>query len=453
MGSRAINRLMMKVLPELEGLDAKLTVIHSCGLSTGVYNAWQETMEQLQDSRLPEGTSIRPTETGCEAMTPDQCIQYHLEPYIHGLADYLRAADLVICRAGAGTLSEIMAIGRAAIVIPKRKLPGDHQEHNAISLAESGGCEVVFEFEGPDGIDCVDSAEFVRLFRGLLGNSQRLEELARRAYMRFNRKFADRITGVIDSLLGGQSIEYESSIVEPRRLLLQKQTDQLVKFLLKEPPDSLYRRFYQIKMDEYLGAGDWQTINNGIKLVGALRRTDKMERLCRLFESGNGFMRRNILQAMIHVGQFDPAMEQLVLSALDDSYFEVRAWALNLASIYADSLRQNAEVRDAVIKRCTRRREHFDVRIAGVRTLPLFIELPEYFRIVDPLRFARNVILRKAVLEGIRSALQRQPLTEELKIAVRKFISEFLITTSDFEPSFSIRQSYVDLYRFLSNGD
>lgn len=453
MGSRSINRLLMDLLPGLIELAVPLTVIHSCGLSTQGYHAWEDTAARLRDGRMPEGTALAKTESGWRAVTPEGSLHYQLEPYLHGMADYLRAADLVVCRAGAGALAELMAVGRAAIVIPKRKLPGDHQEHNAISLAENGGCEVVFEYEGADGLDTVDVAEFNRIFRRLLLTPDRLADMAARAYARFNRKFESRIVGVVDHLLNGQGIEYESSIMEPKRLELQKQTDQLVRFLLREPPDSLYRRFYRIKMDESLRATDWRTVNNGIKLVGALQRRDRLADLRRHFHAGNGFMRRNVLLALVHFQRYEPAMAELIQAGLADSYFEVRAAALQVAAAYADDLRPDDRMRGAVIERCTRRREHFDVRITGVRTLPLFIDLPEYFRIVGPLRFARNVLLRKAVLEGIRAALPRHSMTDELKKTVRRFISEFLVTTSDFEPSFSIRQSYVDLYRHLSNGE
>ena len=48
------------------------------------------------------------------------------------IVDYQKAADLIISRAGAGAISEISALGKASVLIPKRGLPGDHQELNAI---------------------------------------------------------------------------------------------------------------------------------------------------------------------------------------------------------------------------------------------------------------------------------------------------------------------------------
>ncbi len=56
--------------------------------------------------------------------------------------DELAAADLVIARAGALTVSELAAAGRGGLLIPFAAAAGDHQEHNARAL-ERAGCAVV----------------------------------------------------------------------------------------------------------------------------------------------------------------------------------------------------------------------------------------------------------------------------------------------------------------------
>ncbi len=59
---------------------------------------------------------------------------YVVEPLIHdGMAHAYAAADVVLCRAGLGTLTEIAAVGKPAIVVP---IPGTHQEMNAFYLYE-----------------------------------------------------------------------------------------------------------------------------------------------------------------------------------------------------------------------------------------------------------------------------------------------------------------------------
>ena len=60
--------------------------------------------------------------------------------YIYDMADVMRAADLVICRAGASTLSELTALGVPAILVPSPNVTNHHQEKNAavLGLPEEG---------------------------------------------------------------------------------------------------------------------------------------------------------------------------------------------------------------------------------------------------------------------------------------------------------------------------
>ncbi len=77
------------------------------------------------------------------------------------------AADLIICRAGMGTLSELAALSKAAIVVP---IPDSHQEANARALAE--GIEIVRQREGFE--DMLESR-----IRELIKDQIRRDELGR----------------------------------------------------------------------------------------------------------------------------------------------------------------------------------------------------------------------------------------------------------------------------------
>ena len=57
----------------------------------------------------------------------------------------MRAADLVICRAGASTISELTALGVPAIIVPSPNVAGDHQTYNARVLADAGGAVMIPE--------------------------------------------------------------------------------------------------------------------------------------------------------------------------------------------------------------------------------------------------------------------------------------------------------------------
>ena len=57
----------------------------------------------------------------------------------------MAAADLVICRAGAITLSEIQAMGKPAILIPSPNVAENHQYHNAMALVNAGAADIIEE--------------------------------------------------------------------------------------------------------------------------------------------------------------------------------------------------------------------------------------------------------------------------------------------------------------------
>jgi UDP-N-acetylglucosamine--N-acetylmuramyl-(pentapeptide) pyrophosphoryl-undecaprenol N-acetylglucosamine transferase len=66
-------------------------------------------------------------------------VQAELTPFIEDTASAFAEADLVICRAGASTVTEIAAVGAAALFVPFPHAVDDHQTSNAKFLVEDGG--------------------------------------------------------------------------------------------------------------------------------------------------------------------------------------------------------------------------------------------------------------------------------------------------------------------------
>lgn len=65
--------------------------------------------------------------------------------YIDDMDRCLAAADLVICRAGASSLSEFEAVGRASILIPSPNVAENHQYHNAMALVNNNAAVIIEE--------------------------------------------------------------------------------------------------------------------------------------------------------------------------------------------------------------------------------------------------------------------------------------------------------------------
>lgn len=66
-------------------------------------------------------------------------VQAELTPFIENTAEAFAQADVIVCRAGASTVTEIAAVGAAAVFVPFPSAVDDHQSHNARFLVDAGG--------------------------------------------------------------------------------------------------------------------------------------------------------------------------------------------------------------------------------------------------------------------------------------------------------------------------
>jgi len=113
-GARSLNKIMIDVLPDLAKLN--IQIIHVCG--------------ERDYSWVKEGVKAEQT-------------FYHLFPYMHNIWDGLAACDLVVSRAGATVISEIIARQLPSILIPFPFSAEKHQDLNANILKEAGASVVI----------------------------------------------------------------------------------------------------------------------------------------------------------------------------------------------------------------------------------------------------------------------------------------------------------------------
>lgn len=122
LGASALNRAAAYMLAE-SGKEKRFQHIHGYGQHD------EKFLEELQELgfRQEENPQIR------------------LLEYIDNMPQCLSAADLVIGRAGAMTLSEIEAKSKASILIPSPNVEENHQFHNAMALVRRGAAEIIEE--------------------------------------------------------------------------------------------------------------------------------------------------------------------------------------------------------------------------------------------------------------------------------------------------------------------
>ena len=155
LGARKINEAVADLVAR-SGIDGRYQHIHA-------YGSYGDWFPQLVEEK---GTDIA------------DCSNLDIRPYIDNMPTCMAAADLVICRAGAITLSEIQAMGKPAILIPSPNVAENHQYHNAMALVNAGAADIIEEKD-------LTGAALMRKTDKMLLNPEKLEK-----YSENSRKMA-----------------------------------------------------------------------------------------------------------------------------------------------------------------------------------------------------------------------------------------------------------------------
>jgi UDP-N-acetylglucosamine--N-acetylmuramyl-(pentapeptide) pyrophosphoryl-undecaprenol N-acetylglucosamine transferase len=115
-GAHAINVAMVEAAPKLAAHPGGVSVTHQTGERDLAY-----VREGYRNARL----------------------EARVEPFLFAMDREMKAADLVISRAGATTIAELTAAARPALLIPLPTAADDHQRRNAEVLARAGAAEVI----------------------------------------------------------------------------------------------------------------------------------------------------------------------------------------------------------------------------------------------------------------------------------------------------------------------
>jgi UDP-N-acetylglucosamine--N-acetylmuramyl-(pentapeptide) pyrophosphoryl-undecaprenol N-acetylglucosamine transferase len=115
-GSHAINMASMEAAPLLARGDRRLAITHQTG---------ERDLELVRSAYRGAGLDAR------------------VEPFLFAMHREIKAADLVISRAGATTIAELTAAGKPAVLVPLPTAADDHQRKNAELLREAGAVEVI----------------------------------------------------------------------------------------------------------------------------------------------------------------------------------------------------------------------------------------------------------------------------------------------------------------------
>jgi UDP-N-acetylglucosamine--N-acetylmuramyl-(pentapeptide) pyrophosphoryl-undecaprenol N-acetylglucosamine transferase len=118
-------------------------------------------------------------------------------PFLGNMAERFAWADLIVCRAGAITASEVAAAGRAAIFIPFGRATDSHQLRNAQEMAKAGAGKLITENE-------LTAERLCREIFALLDAPEQIEQLAANARKLGRPNAARDIVNLVEEVAGVQ---------------------------------------------------------------------------------------------------------------------------------------------------------------------------------------------------------------------------------------------------------
>jgi len=145
-GAHAINLAFVEALPHLS-LRQKIRIVHQTGAA---------------DQNMVAEAYVR---AGIDA---------EVKAFFHDMASRYGQADLVVCRAGATTVAELTALGKAALFVPYPFAADNHQEFNARALVDLGAARMVLERD-------LNGRDLAAQLDALAADPDRLAEMAARS--------------------------------------------------------------------------------------------------------------------------------------------------------------------------------------------------------------------------------------------------------------------------------
>ncbi|MBP3731174.1 MAG: undecaprenyldiphospho-muramoylpentapeptide beta-N-acetylglucosaminyltransferase [Mailhella sp.] len=153
-GARAVNSIMIKMLPELR--KAGITIVHQTG---------KNEFETVAAAYAQCGFSQQETAS-------------IVHPFIHDMASVYAKCDLALCRAGATSMAELASAGIPAVYIPFPFAAHDHQTANAKAMQDAGGGVLLPQQQAEM---MAENGELAKMLTDILNDESRLAAMRKGA--------------------------------------------------------------------------------------------------------------------------------------------------------------------------------------------------------------------------------------------------------------------------------
>lgn len=174
LGAATINNAMVDIIAD-NVKNEELYFLHA----TGQYGLW------VPDKLKEKGVD------------PENTPNLEIREYINDMHRCMAAADIVVCRAGASTLSEIQATGKASILIPSPNVAENHQYHNAMALVNKNAALIIEEKD-------FTKEKMQQLFSSLADDDENRKTIEKAAKAMSTADAKEKIADCIISLITNQ---------------------------------------------------------------------------------------------------------------------------------------------------------------------------------------------------------------------------------------------------------
>ncbi len=176
-GSHFLNKNIIKSIPLLTKAKEKLKIFHQTG---------EQDFEWVKNNYVQ-----------------NQFENVTVAPYFDNMAHYFKQSDLIISRAGATTIAELIASRKASLLVPFAKASDNHQLFNAKELEKRKGAEILTENNfTPD--------TFAGKINDFINNKNKITDMEKNLAKLNIEKAADKISELCFSLMKSRSEEHKS---------------------------------------------------------------------------------------------------------------------------------------------------------------------------------------------------------------------------------------------------
>lgn len=170
-GAKKINEAMLEIIKQ--GKATNYQIIWSVG---------QKNYENIKEELEREKINV------------DDIVNIKVLPYIYNMEEIMNISDLLVCRSGAITITEVAKLGKPAIFIPLPNVSQNHQEKNAKVLEEVGAAKIILNNE-------LTGEKFKKEIEQIIEDKELLKDMEKKAHKMNIENVEDNIYKEIKKIL------------------------------------------------------------------------------------------------------------------------------------------------------------------------------------------------------------------------------------------------------------